>query len=108
MALHKKSEMQTERPENILSIQMLRGKIKLYTNEKIIVAEKDQLVVLHDSDRPPRRSFNRVSSGRNTATRISRDRPPAAERTEPTASTVAADEGRASAAWMALALVLSR
>ena len=49
VALHKKAEMHTERPQNILSIQMIRGKIKLYTNEKTTVVEEDQLLVLHEN-----------------------------------------------------------
>ena len=34
VAMHKNAEMNTEHPQNILSMQMIKGKIKLYANEK--------------------------------------------------------------------------
>src|SRR5436190_23343730 len=49
VALHKKAEMQTERPQNILSIHMIRGKIKLHTDEKTTVVEEEQLLVLREN-----------------------------------------------------------
>ncbi len=49
VALHKKAEMQTERPQNILSIQMIRGKIKLHTDEKTTTVGEEQLLVLHEN-----------------------------------------------------------
>ncbi len=49
VALHKNAEMHTERPEHILSIQMIKGKIKVYTDDKTTVAEDDQLFVLHEN-----------------------------------------------------------
>ena len=36
VALHKKAEMTTERPENIFSLQMLAGRLKLHTDAKTI------------------------------------------------------------------------
>jgi len=49
VAMHKKAEMTTEHPENILSLQVLKGKIKVNTNyEKIEVSEKE-LFVLHEN-----------------------------------------------------------
>ena len=47
VALHKKAEMTTEHPENIFSLQVLNGKVKLYSNEKTIEVRKDELFVLH-------------------------------------------------------------
>ncbi len=49
VALHKNAEMHTEHPKNILNIQMLKGKIKLYVNEQSTVIEKEQIVVLHEN-----------------------------------------------------------
>ena len=49
VALHKKAEMQTERPQNILSIQMIRGKIKLRTDEKTTTVGEEQLLVLREN-----------------------------------------------------------
>ena len=47
VAMHKKAEMTTERPENILSLQVLDGKIKLQTDVKTIDVRKDELFVLN-------------------------------------------------------------
>ena len=49
VALHKKAEMTTERPENIFSLQVLDGKVKLYTDVKTIEIREDELFVLHAS-----------------------------------------------------------
>ncbi len=49
VAMHKDAEMQTEHPKNIFSIQVIKGKIKLHTNEKSIEVEKEQLFVLHEN-----------------------------------------------------------
>jgi hypothetical protein len=47
-ALHKNAEMTTEHPDNILSVQVLKGRLKLHTNEKVIEVEKDQILALHE------------------------------------------------------------
>lgn len=47
VALHRKAEMTTERPENIFSLQVLDGKLKLYSSEKTTNVCKDELFVLH-------------------------------------------------------------
>jgi quercetin dioxygenase-like cupin family protein len=47
-AMHKNAEMQTEHPDNILSVQVIKGKLKLHTNEQIIDVEKGQIVALHE------------------------------------------------------------
>ena len=49
VALHKKAEMHTEHPENILSVQVIKGRIKLYANEKTLVVEKNQVFALHEN-----------------------------------------------------------
>ncbi|MEO6456178.1 MAG: hypothetical protein ABIN97_19030 [Ginsengibacter sp.] len=49
VALHKKAEMTTEHPRNILSIQMIKGKIKLFADGKTIIVEEEQLFVLHEN-----------------------------------------------------------
>ncbi|MEO6328538.1 MAG: hypothetical protein ABIO55_06390 [Ginsengibacter sp.] len=49
IALHKNAEMSTEHPKNILNIQMIKGKIKLYADGKTIIVEKEQLFVLHEN-----------------------------------------------------------
>jgi len=47
-ALHKNAEMQTEHPDNILSIQVLKGRLNVHTNEKVIEVERDQILALHE------------------------------------------------------------
>ncbi len=47
VALHKKAEMKTEHPENIFSVQVLDGKIKLHSLEKTTEVREEELFVLH-------------------------------------------------------------
>jgi len=47
VALHKKAEMTTERPDNIFSLQVLSGRVKLQTDVKTIDVKKEELFVLH-------------------------------------------------------------
>ena len=47
-ALHKNAEMQTEHPDNILSIQVLKGRLNVLTDEKVIEVERDQILALHE------------------------------------------------------------
>jgi quercetin dioxygenase-like cupin family protein len=47
IAMHKKAEMTTGHPENIFSLQVIDGKVKLHSNEKIIEVGKEKLFVLH-------------------------------------------------------------
>ncbi len=49
VAMHKDAEMQTEHPKNIFSIQVIKGRIKLHTNETSIEVQKEQLFVLHEN-----------------------------------------------------------
>jgi quercetin dioxygenase-like cupin family protein len=47
VAMHKKAEMTTEHPENIFSLQVLDGKVKLHSSEKTVEIREDDLFVLH-------------------------------------------------------------
>lgn len=47
VGMRKKAEMTTERPENIFSLQVLDGRIKLYTQEKTIEVREKEMFVLH-------------------------------------------------------------
>lgn len=47
VAMHKKAEMTTEHPENIFSLQVWDGKVKLHTDAKTIEVREDELFVLH-------------------------------------------------------------
>ncbi len=39
--------MTTERPENIFSVQVIEGKVKLHTDENTIEVREEELFVLH-------------------------------------------------------------
>lgn len=47
VAMHKKAEMTTEHPENIFSLQVLDGRVKLHSSEKTLEVREDDLFVLH-------------------------------------------------------------
>ena len=47
VAMRKNAEMTTEHPENIFSLQVLDGKVKLHTDQKSISIKEDQMFVLH-------------------------------------------------------------
>ena len=47
-AMHKNAEMQTEHPDNILSVQVIKGRLNVHTNENVIEVEKDQILALHE------------------------------------------------------------
>ena len=47
-AMHKYAEMQTEHPDNIFSIQVIKGKLNVHTSEKVIEVGKDQVLALHE------------------------------------------------------------
>ncbi len=47
VALHKKAEMTTEHPQNIFSVQVLEGKLKLHSPEDKTEIKQEQLFVLH-------------------------------------------------------------
>lgn len=47
VALHKKAEMTTEHPQNIFSLQLLEGKLKLQTSEQTVEVKKEEIFTLH-------------------------------------------------------------
>lgn len=47
VAMRKKAEMTTERPENIISVQVLDGKIKLLTSNEVTELRAEEMFVLH-------------------------------------------------------------
>ncbi len=48
VAMHKDAEMHTKHPENILSLQVIEGTIKLSTKQKSVEITKGQLLALHE------------------------------------------------------------
>ena len=48
VAMRKNATMTTERPENILSVQVLKGKLKLQTSGKTVEACEGNIFVLHE------------------------------------------------------------
>jgi quercetin dioxygenase-like cupin family protein len=49
VGLHKGAEMTTEHPDNVISIQVISGKIKLHANDDTYDVRKKQAVALHDN-----------------------------------------------------------
>ena len=49
VALHKGASMQTERPENIFSLQVLKGKLNVATSYAATEVDKDMMVAIHDN-----------------------------------------------------------
>jgi quercetin dioxygenase-like cupin family protein len=47
VAMHKKAVMTTEHPENIFSVQVLDGKLRLQTIEKKFDVRSEEIFVLH-------------------------------------------------------------
>ena len=47
-AMHPNAEMYTMRPENLLILQVLEGRLKLTTNEEDIVVTRQQFIALHE------------------------------------------------------------
>ncbi len=48
VALHRKAEMQTEHPDHVMNIHLLKGKISLIANVSQTEVNKDQMVTLHE------------------------------------------------------------
>lgn len=48
VALHRKADMQTEHPENIISVQVLKGKIKVTTTYASTEVDKGMMMALHE------------------------------------------------------------
>ncbi len=47
VALHRKADMQTEHPENIISVQVLKGKLKVTTTYASTEVDKEMMFTLH-------------------------------------------------------------
>ncbi len=48
VAMHRKATMQTEHPENIISVQVLKGKISVATNYASTEVDKEMILALHE------------------------------------------------------------
>lgn len=48
VAMHKNAEMTTDHPDNVLSLQVVEGKIKLFANNDSMEVRKEQVIALHD------------------------------------------------------------
>ncbi len=48
VALHKDAEMQTDHPDNVLSIQVLKGKLNVATNLSSTEVGKENMLALHE------------------------------------------------------------
>lgn len=48
VALHKDAKMTTDRPENIFSLQVLKGKVKVTTDFSSTEVEKEMILALHE------------------------------------------------------------
>lgn len=48
VALHKKAKMETEHPENTLSLQVLKGKINVATTYASTEVDKEMILTLHE------------------------------------------------------------
>jgi quercetin dioxygenase-like cupin family protein len=49
VCMHKHTEMTTEKPENILNIYVLDGKLQLDADKRSVEVEQEQLVALHEN-----------------------------------------------------------
>jgi len=49
VCMHKHTEMTTERPENILNIYVLDGKLQLDAEKRSVEVDQEQLVALHEN-----------------------------------------------------------
>jgi hypothetical protein len=48
VALHRNAKMTTDQPENIFSLQVLKGKVKVTTEFASTEVEKEKMVTLHE------------------------------------------------------------
>ena len=48
VALHKKALMTTDQPKNVMSLQVIKGKIKLHATSNSCVLNEKHIVALHD------------------------------------------------------------
>ena len=48
VALHKKAEMNTDRPDHTLNLQVLKGRVRVEANGNLYEVEAEQILSLHD------------------------------------------------------------
>ena len=48
VGLHKDAEMTTDHPDNVISIQVISGRIELHANDSTMEVRKKQVVALHE------------------------------------------------------------
>ncbi|MEO6220132.1 MAG: hypothetical protein ABIO81_06870 [Ginsengibacter sp.] len=48
IAMHKKASMQTEHPENMISVQVLKGRLNVATNYGATEVDKEMILALHE------------------------------------------------------------
>ena len=48
VAMHKKAFMYTEKPEHLLNIQVIKGRIRVEANGNIYEAEEEQMISIHE------------------------------------------------------------
>ena len=48
VAMHKKAEMSTERPENVLTIQVIKGKLRVETKDDSKEITDEEMLALHE------------------------------------------------------------
>ncbi|MEP7250733.1 MAG: hypothetical protein ABI683_00085 [Ginsengibacter sp.] len=49
VALHKGAHMETERPENVFSLQLLKGRLNVATSYAATEVDKDMIIAIHDN-----------------------------------------------------------
>ena len=49
VAMHKKAIMKTEKPDDTLNVQVLKGRIRLEANGNLYQAEENQIISLHEN-----------------------------------------------------------
>lgn len=49
VGLRRKAEMTTEKPENILSIQVIKGRLRLTAGDHVEEINKEEMVALHEN-----------------------------------------------------------
>lgn len=48
VAMHKKATMHTEKPEHLMNIQVIKGRVRLEANGNLYEAEKNQIIAIHE------------------------------------------------------------
>jgi quercetin dioxygenase-like cupin family protein len=48
LAMHRKAEMSTERPENVLTVQVIKGKLRISTKDDSKEITNEEMLALHE------------------------------------------------------------